>query len=83
MTGWKGWGGGVEKFFFNGKLQDSLCNVYIRGEKSTDAHLKLGMVAISGSFQLPFFLFSFFLNLETYCFFFLNFFSMWTILKVC
>lgn len=55
--GGKDGGGGAEKNFFNGKLQDSLCNVYIRGEKSTDAHLKLGMVAISGSFQPPFFFF--------------------------
>ena len=54
--GGKDGGGRAEKNFFNGKLQDSLCNVYTRGEKSTDAHLKLGMVAISGSFQPPFFL---------------------------
>ena len=61
-------GGGVEIFFFNGKLQDSLCNVYIRGEKSTEAHLKLGMVAISGRFLPP----PLFLNLETVFLFFFS-----------
>lgn len=29
---------GLKKNFFNGKFQDSLCNVYIRVEKSTEAH---------------------------------------------
>ena len=60
--------GGVEIFFFNGKFQDSLCNVYKIVEKSTEAHLKLGMVAISGRFLPP----PLFLNLETVFLFFFS-----------